>query len=670
MNNVIILTVSGIRRLFSNKKYLALLLVLVLVSLYTISIETEDYKARVTEGKEFQELEAAIFSKISNYDRYSDIGVQVFFTPSPLSIFNYVSPASAGLYAKVNSIADLKISNNAKSPKQLSEDFPFQLRFCFIVLFILSLFAMYIGCGATRYREFTKSEVSAWSSGKIYLIELLSRYIFLILIYLTTLGISIIHVIYKGIDLTYIDTKGIYRNIAVTFLMLLFFYFIGTIIPLLLRSKVTINSVVLVVWIAFVFFIPLIIKSINDQKTLDFPSAFKLDSQKYNTLSEFEVNAEKKYGQFSENKIDTGRRVIEGYWNNESIQILNLEKRLRDLFLKQIEKKERIAALTPVTFYLNNFSEASSCGDRSFIAFYDYLIDLQRQFLRFWIDRVYYNDPKVMVNFIKGDENIFKSKSRVPGNFNTGVFILIGYVVASAVFSYLAFLKSISGIKSKDLAQIGEVELEEMKNGELKVWITKSDNLIKVLFNLFSGNFKRLRAKGFSGKVVVNGVDIAAAKSRENFIYICRPEFVPGDTRVKDFYHFYTRALKIDASQKKEALKSSIIKPLLKKTFAELTKPQKFYVTLSILQFKKKQVYLVDDICDGLDELYALKLKEKLDELKDVGALVIYVNTSIAIAEELDEKIYEGDAWLYTVNGAMNRKKFFKHHKKHEEDIS
>ena len=172
-----------------------------------------------------------------------------------------------------------------------------------------------------------------------------------------------------------------------------------------------------------------------------------------------------------------------------------------------------------------------------------------------------------------------------------------------------------------------------------------------------------MKEKGFSGKVVVNGVDIAVEKNKEDFIYICRLESVPDDIKVRDFINLYARLFNIPTNEKKEVLKSKSIKPLKDKTFAELTKTQKFHVTLSLLEFKKKQVYLVDDICEGLEDIYALKLKERMDELKDNGALVIYLNTSIAEAEGLDEGIYEGDAWLYKVETLKNRREFFKKRK-------
>jgi hypothetical protein len=73
--------------------------------------------------------------------------------------------------------------------------------------------------------------------------------------------------------------------------------------------------------------------------------------------------------------------------------------------------------VTPTTFYTNTCDELSSRGYQSYLDFYTYLQDLRSKFVRFWINRVFYHDQKILVDFVTNDENLFYSKSQVPKNY-------------------------------------------------------------------------------------------------------------------------------------------------------------------------------------------------------------------------------------------------------------
>ncbi|MCK4762775.1 MAG: hypothetical protein KAW12_11325 [Candidatus Aminicenantes bacterium] len=395
------------------------------------------------------------------------------------------------------------------------------------------------------------------------------------------------------------------------------------------------------------------IYSLSDEKPGDIPSTYNLDNQKINVLSKFEKKAVEESGKFDLNKIEVGRRVIEGYWNNDSVQIMNLEKNLRNSLLQIIEKQEKYAALTPMTFYLTTCFEVSSYGNRAFIAMYDYLIDLYRKFLRFWFDRVYYNDPKIMVNFVKNDENVFTSQSLTQGNFKTGFFINLGIVVILAILSYFAFLHSIFRIKHKELSQLGAVDVKLAK-GDFKVWLVKKDHFKNLLFNLFSGKFKTLKRKGCKGSVLLNKADLTGEKNKENFLYVCRPGQLPGDIKVKDFIALYAGILKLPAAEKNALLDMPGIKEFQGKLLEKLDNSQRFSVLLCLLQLGKNLVYLIDNIATGLPVECAVALKTAMEALKDRGCIVIYLTTTVrpdSKPVKMDEYFYEDTPWWTSMVG-------------------
>lgn len=65
---------------------------------------------------------------------------------------------------------------------------------------------------------------------KIYLVEILSRVIFLCFSYLFILGINVGYVLLQSVKFTAADISGLISNIAAALMMLLFFFFLGVII--------------------------------------------------------------------------------------------------------------------------------------------------------------------------------------------------------------------------------------------------------------------------------------------------------------------------------------------------------------------------------------------------------------------------------------------------------
>ena len=59
MAHFIINVLGGVKRLFCNKKYLALLIIVILLTLYTVHKSTDEYKDRIADIKEFQKLLAS-----------------------------------------------------------------------------------------------------------------------------------------------------------------------------------------------------------------------------------------------------------------------------------------------------------------------------------------------------------------------------------------------------------------------------------------------------------------------------------------------------------------------------------------------------------------------------------------------------------------------------------
>jgi ABC-type transport system involved in cytochrome c biogenesis ATPase subunit len=347
------------------------------------------------------------------------------------------------------------------------------------------------------------------------------------------------------------------------------------------------------------------------------------------------------------------RKIIEDFWNNEYKQITALEKKQRKEIAEVIEKYSKICLNTPITLYILTADELSTRGYGAFLDFYAYVIDLQVKFVRFIIDRTYYNDHRILVSFIKGDENLFQGKSKLPPGFRKGVMLNLGYIIILYLISFFLFKKSLHKISKEEIARLGDVNLK-MENKNLYVWLKKKNYFSKALFNLFSGNFKKMKKKGFRGKVVINGHDIAGEKNKEEFQYLCHPDFLPGDIKVRHFISFYAGMLKISAKEIRDVIKSSGLDSLFGKPFSKLTNKERFAVMMPFLKIGKKRIYLIDDIATGLPIECGIELNELMKDLASKGCLVIYLTSTIRAdgeAVKMKEYFHEGMTGWETLIG-------------------
>jgi ABC-type transport system involved in cytochrome c biogenesis ATPase subunit len=405
------------------------------------------------------------------------------------------------------------------------------------------------------------------------------------------------------------------------------------------------------VWILFIFLIPGFTQKVSENKAFCSIKDYQKEIEKFKIVGDFERDCLEKAGKYNESKYEQFREFAENYWKNFYPKIQAMEETLLDEIEENINRFNNISLLTPSTIYYLNSIEVSTRGYESFKNFYSYLLDLKKKFVRFYIDRYYYNDPKIMVNFIKEDENLFHAKSRLPQNFTVGVLINLGYIIILFIVSFILFKRSLYKVRREEIEKLKDANIE-VKAGELSVWLVKDDKFSNLLYNLLSGNLDKVKQKGFTGKVLVNGVDIAAEKSRQDFVYISRTENIPEDMRVRDFINFYARMQKIPAKEKRAILDSEDIKSTAGDTFSKLTYIRKFNVLLAILKLKKKQVYLINDIATGLPVTSAIKLKEYMAELAEQGSPVIYLTTTTdEDMTGMPHYFHEGSNWLYYIEG-------------------
>ncbi len=446
----------------------------------------------------------------------------------------------------------------------------------------------------------------------------ISRVLLIIFGFLLIFAAMHILAIIEGVDLSQIDFKGLAAYIFVSLLLLLFFFAVGRIISSL-RSKLFEGlAMLLVIWFSFIYFIPGIIDTHIEDKADRISSFHKLYEKKIKILHEFEKRVLEELGEFTEEKRAIYGEYVESFYNNEYKQIEALEEQFKNEIADVAESCNNLRVLFPTTFYNMVSSEVSGRSYENFLDFYSYLQKLRRQFLRHWIDRVYKHDVKVLVNFVKSDENIYKARSRLSENFWKGVIINSVWVIIALLLGNFLFKRRIyPSLKNPELTEPIKAILLDSDKVTVHTLEPEAGEQIP---NLFFGKIKY-----FKGTFTIEG-DTIVTKEKKPFIYFCHPDEFPEDIKLIDLLVFFKRRLKLTAEEF-EGLKKSAGEQFLEKRFSKLKTMEKYNILLAIMELGKWPIYIFYDFTFGLPMDKRNQLADRVKSLGLKNALIIDIVT-------------------------------------------
>jgi ABC-type transport system involved in cytochrome c biogenesis ATPase subunit len=291
--------------------------------------------------------------------------------------------------------------------------------------------------------------------------------------------------------------------------------------------------------------------------------------------------------------MDVLRNEVKSYLNNEYKAIEAIEEKFKEEIRQKIKFSNLLYNLLPSTFYLSTANEASSRGYQNFLDFYGYLQTLRRQFVEFWIGRVYFNDPKVMVNFVQKDENVFKAKSQLPFYFIQGVIINLGYCMILFFLSFFLYKRALCPTPKK-ASTFKDIAMNFVPGDLTEVKVYHKEFTTQFL-NVFFGKIKH-----FTGKLSIDA-DTIVTNEKKDFLYLPPKEQIPGDLKVKTFLSFSKRLFN-PSNEEFQKITAGLDKSILNKTFEKLEPIDKARVLLTAAQMKKSPVYIIDTIITGIPE--------------------------------------------------------------------
>jgi len=650
MKSFFILFKFELRR-FASKRNILLLLVLLLFSLYFLQSGINEYKSILNRKDKFLEIEKAKVSQYINYSQYGTYGFRMLFMPSPLMAFFNQTAVIPDLTAYVDSGERLKIYLPFKGKNAFDLKNFGLTDFSGIMLFFGSLLALFYGFETFHSREYLKFLSSLASYRSVFFSLLFSRMIFVSISLLALTGIGILLVLVNGLffPLNYCFLNFMFLIVLLALFFLLFGALLGTIGSF-------INSVIAMLscWFILVFLIPTAVNiGVRGHADLMTP-LYQLEMEKLKTVMDFEKRAIEKAGSFDYGKevTEIEREGILSYWKNEFTMIHGLEENMISEMKSSISLYQDLSLFFPTTLYLSVNREISSRGYDNLVEFYAYVLQQKRDFFKFYMDKVYFSNFSKVESFIKENENVFNARSHIPRNFLPGLFLTLFYSFTLLVGTYHRFRNSLFSLGVKNLGKFNKVSLDFNK-GNIRVWLTHGHQFKNLLYDVFSGEGKRLIRLGFQGKVLLDGEDVTTLKKRMEFFYLCSPASIPGDIKVKNFLFLVGGLVRSSGKQLKKMLSGPVIKNQVKKKFSQLDNRERGELLLALTPLKKEFTYLFHDIAAGMPVDFAIRFKEKMDDLKDQGSLVLYLTSDDAVRSKGLEKgqiFFETPTWCIVVD--------------------
>jgi ABC-type transport system involved in cytochrome c biogenesis ATPase subunit len=642
---------------FSKKRFrLITATILVLLTLLFVQIGAGKLKKMHNERPVFQELERLKVTMYVTYTQYGTYGIRYMFIPDPIFPLFINSGVIDNINAYVDSGERLKIyssligSNLFQLKKYAFTDFSG------IVLFFGSLLAALYGIdGLSRqkYLKFLESVVK--KSGGVYIYLALSRLLILLGLLAIITGGAVLVIYLNGLPFSF--NASFFNFLLLMLLVTLYFFFLGTVFSTC-RSRSTGITALFTCWFLLLFIIPASFHYYIAETSELMTSIYQLEQKKLKLVMDFEKSAIKELGTFDYGKDVSDRRKqkILSYYENELKKINELEEKLRIQMKKYTARFQRLSLLFPTTFYLSSCSEISSTGYKSIIEFYKYVHDSKLDFFKFFMDKIYFSENASnfanVESFIKGDENVFLSHSRLPLFFGWGVAITFLHILILLIVSYSRYKRFTASLTPKSSYDKSPVDLD-LKNEEFEVLECEEDIYMEFIYNTFAGKTGNQRHQGNPGTVKVNGQDITAEKNPYDFSYFCHPDHFPPEVKTGDLIRFYGRLLKVPAGEIDDIVKTYSLNSIMNKKIKALKKIQKGDLVLAVLSMAKRKVYLVEDAALNMPIEFAVRLKEKMDQTAKEGALVLYLTSTDQVFDRSAEKgpgIYVSSSWIQLVD--------------------
>lgn len=412
-----------IKRIFQLKNIFILCLFFTL-SLYAVYLGTSKYKDFLREKKNFLNFESQKVTQYINYEQYGFHGFRVLFQPSPLIVFCHSCFTTLKSNIDIKDIVDIDSSYKGQkifTTNGMVGDFS-------TVFFVLgSLLMLYFGLNT-----FTGAASLRFHRIKSYIYHTIcSRLIILGAYFLLLISAVFFFAKLLGVPLAVKDAGIFLKYSLYGMLFITFFYVLGIFLTVMFRfNKVLVSSAYLV-WFVIIFAVPLIYNLNLGKKAKQIKSNETVNIEKLNNGKDFERKTDAYFKKLQEKKVKDIRPVTKQFVQEYLERILPLNTTIETNLNREVKRlilhHEDNTIFTPSSFYCFLSKEFSSMGYYGYQDFLTYILKLKDGFYHYYFDKRYNQINQTVEPFVKNNENIFLSKSSLPGNYREGVLITFLY---------------------------------------------------------------------------------------------------------------------------------------------------------------------------------------------------------------------------------------------------
>jgi len=578
-----------------------------ILAILLLQFGIEKYEKKALNNKKFVEIEQKKVEKHPTYFQYFLYGFRLLSQPHPLLSLSHNSAVFGDTIGFVDSGMALKLGKAQIGETTFEKPMGGVMDLSWYFLIVGSILVLVWGFGSFRNTELIKFMLNFTHLRSIYLGIVLARVLLIILV-IAILGVIIwSQFLLNGISLGSTELTNLLVFIFLTMVVMIIFLLIGSILGTI-RNKVRMGVAFFLIWLVSLLIWPEILNSVFSKISVsDLRSNFEQEEKRMQILTDMEDELKK----YSLNRTDKAQPPIE-------VIIETFRKtyqKIEDLEYEMIDKTKEIAGklhfwsiFNPVTFYKSVNNELSSMGYGGYTAFYEEVIQKQKAFVDFYIQKRFYEKSQKVEPFLAGDDYIFKANGSLPRYFALGLALNLFYVLAAIYLSYFSFKRFIFP-KPVDALAFESLSIDlQSQNHYIFRFDDPEKDFLDQMFNVYSG-----QERDFRGQIAVDGESFVN-RQKKDFVYLPTVKEIPGELEIKDLLGLCALSRKdMEYLQTKIGL-------VEKKRFSDLDHPDKVRLLFKIAASKKPGTYLFNNFLLGIP---LETMNELFKQLKKAGSTVL-----------------------------------------------
>jgi len=611
-----------LRQLILRGPVLAILFLLVLALGFT-QLGVSDLKNSQAQKAVFQDFESKKVDQFFNYKIYSSYGFRLIFQSDPFSVFffNSVTVPDLNAYADGGERLNIYKAIYGKNVFEMRQNW--FTDYSGVMQLIGGLFALFYGYIFQTSAEYLRMLSSIGSKKEIFRSILFARMKTLFLVLLFVTACSFLLVLLNGVIIP-IDIYAL-TSLFSSFLLLSFFFSVGFFFGLL-KSKIAGVTSALMVWAIVIFIIPTVINIIISNKASEILPIYQLEIEKLKIYMDFENDWIKKEGvlNIGDKKTDKVKNYMMYYKENGLKNIQALENKIIDQMEANARLFQFLSSLFPTTHYQSVNNELSSRGYDELIKFCRYSLKQKVDFVLGVIEKEYFSNYSKVEPLFKGEDNVYKAHPGLPKDFLLGVLFNILWILAFLIPAYPRFKKNLLELeeKKKKDPDIVEVKLDTV---DVNSFQADNDLVTRQLYNYLSDEPGEFKKRGYSLKVTVDDKVLNMAEQKKEFLFLCHPSELPGDTKTGNYLDFIMDLMDIDKTKREDLASRFDLASIRSTKLKRLDDEQMGKVYQAILDMKQYPIYLFGDTFRKMGWEFCHPLVEKMIRLTNDGSLVIHI---------------------------------------------